>query len=79
MEEEQQLVATAGGMSKGATIGVAVAGTVAVLGISGLVGNVLHRRNTTRAANAVRERAEQMLTVKKKMLLQLFVKRPEWG
>ena len=65
VEEEQQLVATAGGMSKGATIGVAVGGTVAVLGISGLVGYAVHRRNKTRAANEARERAEQMLTVEK--------------
>ena len=65
VEEEQQLVATAGGMSKGATIGVAVGGTVAVLGISGLVGYAVHRRNKTRAANAVQERADQMLTVEK--------------
>ena len=65
VEEEQQLVATAGGMSKGATIGLAVGGTVAVLGISGLVGYAVHRRNKTRAANAAQERAEQMLTVEK--------------
>jgi hypothetical protein len=65
VEEEQQLVATAGGMSKGATIGLAVGGTVAVLGISGLVGYAVHRRNKTRAANEARERADQMLTVEK--------------
>jgi hypothetical protein len=64
VEEEQQLVATAGGMSKGATIGLAVGGTVAVLGISG-VGYAIHRRNKTRAANEARERAEQVLTVEK--------------
>ena len=64
VEEEQQLVATAGGMSKGATIGLAVGGTVAVLGISG-VGYAIHRRNKTRAANEARERAEQVLTFEK--------------
>jgi hypothetical protein len=64
VEEEQQLVATAGGMSKGATIGVAVGSTVAVLGISG-VGYAIYRRNKTRAANEARERADQMLTVEK--------------
>ena len=65
VEEEQQLVATAGGMSKGATIGVAVGGTVAVAGIGILVGIAVHRRNKTRAANVARERADQMLTVEK--------------
>ena len=79
VEEEQQLFATAGGMSKAATIGLAAGGTVAVLGISGLVGYALHRRNTTRAANAAQERAERELTVEKENAAAGFRKEARMG
>ena len=80
VEEEQQLVATAGGMSKGAKIGLIAAGSyLGALGISSLAAYAIHRRTGSGLANSVQERAERELTVGKESAAAALRKEARMG